>query len=613
MEFRLLGPLEARVAGEAVTLGGAKQRGVLAVLLLRADEVVPVERLIDEIWGDSPPPSAAHSLEAYVSRLRQLFNGHGPSLVRRGAGYSLELGDAQLDVRDFMELLDGVSHALEASDDARVSRLAADALALWRGPALADVALASAGRVEAERLEELRLRTLEQRFDARLALGRDEKLVGELQVLVGQNPYRERFVAQLMLALYRSGRHADALDAYEKTRTALDDDLGLQPSAELQQLSGQIVRQEPALQSSTVYVRQARRGAIERNARRVSGLVLAGAVTVAAMALTANGSTPNEERASPTTKRVAIVLPGSDSEELSHAARSVSVGVRRAQVLNDLETETLLVNEHAGDSTEIERLARRIDLGGFGIVIVLGDGKAARALSRHVRKLPEVRFVFIDASLRDLSLENASNAIAVRFADEDSTYLAGYLTGLAEPMDGSSDSVERVSVVAGLPTSHTKRAVAEFTRGLRNSIRGVDVRVDYSRELVEPTRCEQLANRQIDSGSDVVFVVAGQCGLGALAVARLRGVWGIGADDDGVGYAPHVLAFTYKEWERAAERGVEGALNRTLLMGKDLVLGLEDDYAVGLQMSYQVPEHIQSLVVSRCSEIRASRHPTVEH
>jgi len=222
-------------------------------------------------------------------------------------------------------------------------------------------------------------------------------------------------------------------------------------------------------------------------------------------------------------------------------------------------------------------------------------------------------FVFIDASLRDLSLENASNAIAVRFADEDSTYLAGFLTGLAEPKDGSSDSVERVSVVAGLPTSDTKRAVLEFTRGLRNSIRGVDVRVDYSRELIEPTRCEQLANRQIDMGSDVVFVVAGQCGRGALAVARLRGVWGIGADDDGVGYAPHVLAFTYKEWERAAQRGVEGALNRTLLMGKDLVLGLEDDYAVGLQMSYQVPGHIQSLVISRCSEIRASRHPTVEH
>jgi len=221
-------------------------------------------------------------------------------------------------------------------DNARVSKLAAVALALWRGPALAGVVLGSSARAEAERLEELRLRALEQRFDAELALGRHEGLVGELQILVGQNPYRERFVGQLMLALYRSGRHAGALDAYEKMRAALDDDLGLQPSAELQQFSGQIVRQEPVLQSSTVHVQQARRGAIERKARRVSGLVLAGAVTVAAMAFTANGSTPNEERASPTTKRVAIVLPGSDSEEtLSHAARSVSAGfaVRRSSTI----------------------------------------------------------------------------------------------------------------------------------------------------------------------------------------------------------------------------------------------------------------------------------------
>ena len=210
-------------------LGGAKQRALLAVLLLRADEVVSVERLIDEVWGDTPPPSAAHSLEAYVSRLRQLFNGHGPSLARRGAGYSLELGGSLLDVRRFTELLDDVSHAIGAGDEARVSKLAAEALALWRGPALADIALASAGRAEAERLEELRLRTLEQRVEAELALGRHEELVGELQALVGQNPYRERFVGQLMLALYRSGRAAGALQVYEKTRGALDEDLGLQP------------------------------------------------------------------------------------------------------------------------------------------------------------------------------------------------------------------------------------------------------------------------------------------------------------------------------------------------------------------------------------------------
>ena len=274
MEFRVLGPLEVLVGGGAVPVGGAKQRALLAALLLRAGEVVPIARLIDDIWGDSPPPSVAHSLEAYVSRLRQLFNGHGPSLVRRGTGYCLDLGESTLDARVFAELAEQVAVAAAELEHARVSELADRALALWRGPALADVALTSSGRAEAERLEEARLRLLEQRSYAELALGRHDALVGELQVLVGQNPYRERFVAQLMLALYRSGRHAEALDTYERMRTALLDDLGLQPSAELQQLSGQIVRQDEELRRPTIAAQPSRRQELPRKARRMSGLVL---------------------------------------------------------------------------------------------------------------------------------------------------------------------------------------------------------------------------------------------------------------------------------------------------------------------------------------------------
>ena len=247
VEFRVLGPLEVASGGERLALGGAKQRAVLAVLLLRAGEVVPLERLIDEVWGNDPPPSAAHTLESYVSRLRQLLNGLGPILSRRGAGYAIDLHGAQLDALAFVELQESAALASAMDEPANVLEWASAALAMWRGPALADVALASAGRAEAERLEELRLRTYELRFDAELALGYQEQAIGELQALVAQNPYRERFVAQLMLALYRSGRHAEALDAYERTRRRLDDDLGLQPSADLQQLSGRIVRQDPLL------------------------------------------------------------------------------------------------------------------------------------------------------------------------------------------------------------------------------------------------------------------------------------------------------------------------------------------------------------------------------
>jgi DNA-binding SARP family transcriptional activator len=179
-----------------------------------------------------------------VSRLRSILAAEGPTLVRHGAGYSLRLNEALLDSQTFAELGAQASEAAVENDPERAAELATRALALWRGPALADVALGSSSRAEAERLDELRLRVVEQRIDAELTLEREAGLIGELQVLVAQNPYRERFVAQLMLALYRTGRHADALEVYEKTRGVLDD-VGLQSSTELQQLSGQIVRQEP--------------------------------------------------------------------------------------------------------------------------------------------------------------------------------------------------------------------------------------------------------------------------------------------------------------------------------------------------------------------------------
>jgi len=162
MKFRVLGPLDVRLAGETLALGGGKQRAVLAVLLLRAEEVVSVQRLIDEVWGDEPPPSAAHTLESYISRLRQLFREHGPRVIRKGAGYALELGDATLDAREFVSMQEQATIAAAMDEPAEVVGLTGGALAMWRGPALADVALASAGRAEADRLEELRRNCLRE-------------------------------------------------------------------------------------------------------------------------------------------------------------------------------------------------------------------------------------------------------------------------------------------------------------------------------------------------------------------------------------------------------------------------------------------------------------------
>ncbi len=619
MRFHVLGPLEVHAAGDELALGGAKQRAVLAVLLLRAGEVVSVERLVDEVWGDDPPPSAAHTLESYVSRLRQLFNGHGPRLVRRGAGYALELGPATLDARGFVELQERASLAAARDEHAEVAELTAAALEMWRGPALADVALATAGRAEADRLEELRLRTYELRFDAELALGRHEQGVGELQVLVGQNPYRERFVAQLMLALYRSGRQAEALEVYEQTRRRLDSDLGLQPSVELQQLSGQIVRQEPDLRSPVPSTTRATQlGLTERTSRRVPVLAIAGVVSVLAVTLTASGGAALPDRAPPAPNRLALVLPGPE-ETMSGPARSVSSGVSRAADVHELEVQTLLVDD--GDAVaSTTRAVRRIERGGMGLVVVLGDGPAARALAAAAPKYPETRFVFVDASLRALSLEKKPNVTALRFADEDTTYLAGYLSGIIPTRNelvvgdhfglenGSKPKVDVVSVVAGAPSARTKRLIAGFRRGLRRAKSRAEVRVAYSRSFEDPGACERIANRQIDRGADVVLAVAGRCGLGALAVARSRGVWGVGAQDDGVDAVDdHMLVVTYKEWDRVAFQGVEGLVLGTLPMGRELVLGLEDEYAAGFETSYEAPQNLVSLTLERCSEISGSR------
>ena len=605
IDFLVLGPLEVRLGGESLPLGGAKQRALLAALLLRAGEVVSVERLIDEIWGDEPPPSAAHSLESYVSRLRQVLAGHGPALVRRGAGYSLELHSAALDAQTFVELQEEAATAAEPS---RARELARAALDVWRGPALADVALASAGRAEAERLEELRLRAFEVRFDAELALGCHAQVVGELQALVAQNPYRERFVAQLMLALYRSGRHADALDVYERTRAALSGDLGLQPSLELQQLSGQIVRQDPQLTRPAAALSAASPPRPMRRTRRLSQFVAVGASVVGTMTFTASGGAPRESEANvggPTTMRVALVLPRDPERATVEDVRiDRTLSGFETAALYEYDTEILVSGELDPPAAQIERVSRRIEQGRFGFVLVLGDGDTARALAGLAADLPNTRFAFLDASLRTLGLEGVENATGVPFADDESADLAGYLSGLVPRLRGSRRvRTDVVSVVAGEDSTRTRKVIAGFRRGLRSALPRVRVLVDYSNELVDPTACEHLANRQIDAGSDVVYALAGRCGHGALAVARVRGVWGIRAEEDGGPEGEYLLATTDKDWDRAATSLINAFAGESLPRGRDVVLGLADDYAVGLENAAST-NRFWSKVILRCSNIR---------
>jgi predicted ATPase/DNA-binding SARP family transcriptional activator len=246
VEFRLLGPLEVRAGGRVCALGGAKQRAVLALLLLHANEVVSSDRLIDELWGERPPKTAQTTLQVYVSRLRKALPAG--VLERREPGYLVLLAPEQLDLRRCEALLHEGRQALAQGEAARALKRLEQALGLWRGPPLADFAFASFAQAAIGRLEELRLACLEERIEAELALGRHPELAGELEALVEQQPLRERLHAQRLLALYRSGRQAEALAAYQQARRLLVDELGIEPSPALQRLEQQILNQDEALE-----------------------------------------------------------------------------------------------------------------------------------------------------------------------------------------------------------------------------------------------------------------------------------------------------------------------------------------------------------------------------
>jgi DNA-binding SARP family transcriptional activator len=237
-EFRILGPLEVEGDRGPIVLGGQQQRALLTVLLLDAGRVVPTDRLVDLLWGESPPRTATTSLQNAISRLRREL---GADLVEtRAPGYVLRVDPDQVDAHRFERQLRDARRA--GSEERR--RLLQDALDLWRGPALAEFAFEQFAQSEIRRLEELRLVALGERIEADLELGRHGDVVGELEALVEAHPLRETFCRQLMLALYRSGRQAEALDAYQDARARFVDELGIEPGPELKRLQSEILRHE---------------------------------------------------------------------------------------------------------------------------------------------------------------------------------------------------------------------------------------------------------------------------------------------------------------------------------------------------------------------------------
>jgi len=233
VEFRILGPLEVISDGLALDLGGAKPRALLAVLLIHPNQVVSQDRLIDALWEESPPDTARKALQVHVSKLRKQLGRD--RIMTRAQGYAIRVEPDELDAERF-ERLAGAG-----------GRQLVDALALWRGPPLADVADARFARREIARLEELRLAVLEERIEAELATGRRGDLIAELEPLVAEFPLRERLRELLMLALYRAGRQVEALDVYQDARRTLVDELGIEPGRELRDLHQRMLNQDRAL------------------------------------------------------------------------------------------------------------------------------------------------------------------------------------------------------------------------------------------------------------------------------------------------------------------------------------------------------------------------------
>ena len=308
LDFRILGPFQVLDGDRSLALGGHKQRVVLAVLLLRRGEVVSRDRLIDELWGERAPASAVKTVQTYVSNLRKAL-GDG-FLLTRGHGYLLQVVPGQLDADRVEALVREGRDALETGDPRRASERLREALALWRDPALVDFAYEPFAQAEIARLQEERVAALEDRIDADLALGRHTVLVGELEALAREHPLRERLQAQLMLALYRSGRQTEALERYRQARRALADELGIEPGRELQDLEQAILTQDPEL------------GAPRRpnpsvvSSRRVGPLLaLAGVLLVAAAVAAAlkllGGTDGSAALATASSDSVALVSPAS--------------------------------------------------------------------------------------------------------------------------------------------------------------------------------------------------------------------------------------------------------------------------------------------------------------
>jgi DNA-binding SARP family transcriptional activator/class 3 adenylate cyclase len=429
LELGLLGPFEARLDGGApVALGGLRQRALLAVLGLHPNEVVSTDRLIDELWGEQPPSRAVHTIQVFVSRLRSALGAGGGRLLTRPPGYVLELGADEVDAARCERLYESGRSALRAGDPAGAAASLKAAIELWRGRPLADFTYEPFAQAAIARLEELRLSCREEIVEAELALGRHAEVVSELEGLVREEPLRERPRGQLMLALYRCGRQAEALEAFQQARRMLVDELGLDPSPALQELEGRILRQDPSLQAEPSSSAPPWRSPLEAPADDEARVAPVDEVAV---------STP--ERQAPVFVRKTVTVLVARLELSVRADPEVA----RARISVARDEAEQIIRRHGG--TVISRLGGEV-LGVFGVPVTREDDpqRALGSVEELRARLPDLGGAgsgelllraFVDTgevvadSSGDLSGEPVSRALELVHAARPSEVLLSHATG----------------------------------------------------------------------------------------------------------------------------------------------------------------------------------------
>jgi predicted ATPase/DNA-binding SARP family transcriptional activator len=594
MEFRILGPLEVVDDGHALPLGRGRQRALLGLLVLRANEVVSQDRLVDELWGERPPPTAPTALHGHVSRLRKLL-GEG-RLQTTPPGYLLRVAPEELDLYRFRRLVERGRHR--------------EALALWRGPALADLAFQSFAQAEIGRLEEARLAALERRIDVDLDAGRYGELVGELEVLTEAHPLRERFAAQLMLAHYRSGRQADALAAYRTTRATLVDRLGLEPSVALRTLERRILEHDPALDAglpgsgrregrsnlpapTTSFIGRVRELAQVRS--------LLARADVRLLTLTGAGGTGKTRLALEAVREVAdefadgawfVSLAAVADPNLVQSAIAGALGVQPSQGQSHADAVEYFVRERELVLV-LDNLEHLLDAAVFaGKLLAMAPGLAIVATSRtHLNLYGEFEYVVPPLSvpiLHDVApLDSLTELDAIRlfveraravqpqFALDDAT--AAPVAYICTRLDGLPLAIELAA--AQVRTLTIEELVARFDQRLELLIDGprdVHARqrtlrdtIAWSYDLLTPVEQALFARLAVFAGGCSVAAAAEVCcrglaldageGLDSLARKNL-----IRSEDDAAGGRRFVFLETIREFalDRLAARGDGQELRR---------------------------------------------------